>query len=215
MKTRIILPVILICIIVISGFFVYVKSTTNTNLFHHDEIRTPIPDDRFTIDGIQWEWNNYVYDVNEEINFTVSRYAKTCGDVFNTKIMNTDGSKTFWQESLSSKCDTNYEDLIEDDYYLVFVYAEFPSHNSIDLEEGMYVLEVKSQDSHSERRLTGQFVVKNKTTLSLLPCTSDRTACFNHDANLCDPTGWECGSNEGIFEEIIENENSTIESLLV
>lgn len=24
------------------------------------------------------------------------------------------------------------------------------------------------------------------------PCTSDRTACFNQDENLCDPSGWEC-----------------------
>ncbi|BDQ30518.1 hypothetical protein NZNM25_08380 [Nitrosopumilus zosterae] len=38
----------------------------------------------------------------------------------------------------------------------------------------------------------------------LPPCTSDRTACFNQDAHLCDPSGWECGDNEGIFEEIIE-----------
>ena len=35
---------------------------------------------------------------------------------------------------------------------------------------------------------------------SLPPCTSDRTACFDH-ANLCDPTGWECRNNsKDIFE---------------
>ena len=41
----------------------------------------------------------------------------------------------------------------------------------------------------------------------LPPCTSDRTACFNQDENQCDPSGWECSSTDGIFEEIIENEN--------
>ena len=41
----------------------------------------------------------------------------------------------------------------------------------------------------------------------LPPCTSDRTACFNLDENLCDPTGWECGNTGEIFEEIIENED--------
>ena len=41
----------------------------------------------------------------------------------------------------------------------------------------------------------------------LPPCTSDRTACFNQDENLCDPTGWECGNTGEIFEEIIENED--------
>ncbi|QLH10831.1 hypothetical protein [Nitrosarchaeum sp. AC2] len=41
----------------------------------------------------------------------------------------------------------------------------------------------------------------------LPPCTSDRTACFNQDANLCDPSGWKCDNTEGVFEEIIENEN--------
>lgn len=35
---------------------------------------------------------------------------------------------------------------------------------------------------------------------SLPPCTSDRIACYDH-ANLCDPTGWECGNNsKDIFE---------------
>ena len=38
----------------------------------------------------------------------------------------------------------------------------------------------------------------------LPPCTSDRTACFNQDANLCDPSGWECGDTENIFDEPIE-----------
>ena len=28
----------------------------------------------------------------------------------------------------------------------------------------------------------------------LLPCTSDRTACFNLDASTCDPAGWECSN---------------------
>jgi len=37
-------------------------------------------------------------------------------------------------------------------------------------------------------------------------CTSDRTACFNQETNLCDPSGWECDDAEEIFEEIIENE---------
>ena len=41
----------------------------------------------------------------------------------------------------------------------------------------------------------------------LPPCTSERTACFNQDARLCDPVGWDCGNTDGIFEEIIENEN--------
>ena len=42
------------------------------------------------------------------------------------------------------------------------------------------------------------------TYVGKLPsCTSDRTACFNQDANLCDPSGWKCGD----VEEIIENEN--------
>jgi hypothetical protein len=40
---------------------------------------------------------------------------------------------------------------------------------------------------------------------SLPPCTSDRTACFNQDANWCDPSGWECGNTEGLFNEIIES----------
>jgi len=39
--------------------------------------------------------------------------------------------------------------------------------------------------------------------VKLPQCTSDRTACFNHDANLCDPSGWECGS-KNIFDEVIE-----------
>lgn len=38
----------------------------------------------------------------------------------------------------------------------------------------------------------------------LPPCTSDRTACFDQYANLCDPTGWECADTEGIFDEVIE-----------
>lgn len=39
---------------------------------------------------------------------------------------------------------------------------------------------------------------------SLPPCTSDRAACFNQDARLCDPIGWECRDAEGIFEEIAD-----------
>ena len=35
----------------------------------------------------------------------------------------------------------------------------------------------------------------------LPPCTSDRTACFNQDANLCDSSGWECGHTENIFDD--------------
>ena len=39
---------------------------------------------------------------------------------------------------------------------------------------------------------------------SLPPCTSDRTACFNRDVNLCDPKGWDCGDTDEIFTEIIK-----------
>jgi hypothetical protein len=39
---------------------------------------------------------------------------------------------------------------------------------------------------------------------SLPPCTSDRTACFEH-VNICDPTGWECGDTEGIFNIVIDS----------
>lgn len=38
---------------------------------------------------------------------------------------------------------------------------------------------------------------------SLPPCTSDRTACFNQESNMCDPAGWECGDNGEIFSETI------------
>jgi hypothetical protein len=34
---------------------------------------------------------------------------------------------------------------------------------------------------------------------NLPPCTSDRTACFNQNANLCDPFGWECETTEKII----------------
>ena len=46
------------------------------------------------------------------------------------------------------------------------------------------------------------------TDVGKLPhCTSDRTACFNQDDNLCDPSGWECRNAEEIFEVIIENKS--------
>lgn len=203
MKTRIIISIVAVSMIVISGFFVYAISTNSPSLTHHDEVRPPIPDDHFEIHGMKWEWNDYVYDVYEEINFSISRHAKTCGDVFDAKIMDIPWSGTIWQESIPSNCIADHEELIDNDYYSVFVTAEFPSQNSIKLEEGLYVLQVKSQDSHVDS-LNGQFIVKNKTQLSLPPCTSDRTACFNRDANLCDPRGWNCVDTTGIFAEIVE-----------
>lgn len=36
-------------------------------------------------------------------------------------------------------------------------------------------------------------------THQLRMCTSDRTACFEHD-NICDPAGWECADSETIFD---------------
>ncbi|MBI1662589.1 MAG: hypothetical protein IS860_03660 [Nitrosopumilus sp.] len=58
-------------------------------------------------------------------------------------------------------------------------------------------------EEHPERNCYEQCTDVGK----LPPCTSDRTACFNQDSNLCDPSGWECGDAQEIFEEIIENEN--------
>lgn len=164
MKTRFILPVIAILIIALSGFFIYVNIiTTAPSLTHHSEVRPPIPDDHFKINGIKWEWNNYIYDINEEISFTVSRYAKTCGDVFDARLMAPDWSNTIWQESIKSKCEVDYNELINNDYYPVLVTADFPSQNTIQLaEEGLYVLRIESKDSHTDG-LSGQLIVKNKT----------------------------------------------------
>ena len=36
---------------------------------------------------------------------------------------------------------------------------------------------------------------------------------FNQETNLCDPSGWECGDTEGIFDVITES-NSSDESVL-
>ena len=47
---------------------------------------------------------------------------------------------------------------------------------------------------------------------SLPPCTSDRTACFNRDANICDPGGWECGDAEDIFNVVIDSPLKQIKS---
>ncbi|MCH9659251.1 hypothetical protein K0U27_11310 [archaeon] len=58
-------------------------------------------------------------------------------------------------------------------------------------------------EEHPERNCDEQCTDVGKPPL----CTSDRTACFSQDANLCDPSGWECGDNERMFEEIIENED--------
>lgn len=93
MKTKFVLPVIAVAIIIVSGFFVYVSFMTNPPMQHHDEVNPPRPDDRFRIEGIKWEWNDYVYNINEELNFTVSRYADSCGDVFSARIMKPDCSK--------------------------------------------------------------------------------------------------------------------------
>ena len=168
MKTRllmVIIPIIVISIIMISGFFIYASLVTNSNLTHHDEIRLSIPDDHFEIHGIKWEWNNYIYDINEEISFTVSRYAKTCGDVFDARLMAPDWANTIWQESIKSKCEVDYDELVDNDYYSVLVTADFPSQNTIQLtEEGLYVLRIESKDSHTDN-LNGQLIVKNKTHL--------------------------------------------------
>ena len=58
-------------------------------------------------------------------------------------------------------------------------------------DKGNYTLRV---DADAKKHVLINFQVVNSTNeskLSLLPCTSDRTACFNTDANICDPTGWD------------------------
>ena len=52
-------------------------------------------------------------------------------------------------------------------------------------------------------------IIPNESLMkSLPPCISDRTACFNQDTNLCDPSGWECVTTEGIFDVIVESNSS-------
>ncbi|KAF6246355.1 hypothetical protein C6990_09515 [Nitrosopumilus sp. b3] len=48
-----------------------------------------------------------------------------------------------------------------------------------------------------------------KINETLPPCTSGRTACFNQDENLCDPSGWKCTNTLEIFEEIIQSNSET------
>lgn len=48
-----------------------------------------------------------------------------------------------------------------------------------------------------------KLIERGWTKQSLPPCTSDRSACFNQESNLCDPSGWECGDNEEVFSETI------------
>lgn len=162
MKTKFILPVIAIVIITASAFFIYISYITNPLLQHHDEVNPPRPDDRFRTEGMKWEWNDYIYGINEKINFTVSRHADNCGDVFTAKIMNPDWSEVYWQESAKSRCEVDYEDLVNNEDFEVLVAADFPSNGSITLsEEGLYVLRVVSQD-RGYGALEGQFLVKNK-----------------------------------------------------
>lgn len=150
----------------VSGFFAYAGHAADLGLGHHEEIGLPMPDDRFAAHGIKWEWNDYVYDVNEEISFTVSRYAKACGDVFDARIVAADRSETFWQESATGKCSADPGEPAGNGHYSVLVVADFPSQDSpIRLEkEGRYVLRIESRDSHVGV-LEGQIVVKNKTGL--------------------------------------------------
>ena len=42
-------------------------------------------------------------------------------------------------------------------------------------------------------------------THPLRACTSDRSACFQNEL-ICDPTGWNCGTSEGIFAIVEEPE---------
>ncbi|TAK15904.1 MAG: hypothetical protein EPO37_09410, partial [Nitrosarchaeum sp.] len=60
--------------------------------------------------------------------------------------------------------------------------------------------------------LVGSQMTLGFTVEQSLPfCTSDRTACFNRDANICDPRGWECG-DEGIFNVVIDSPLKQIKS---
>lgn len=165
MKKILLVPVI---VIAISGFFVYATIGANPNITHHDEVNAPRPDDRFKTEGITGEWNNYTYDVNQEINFTVSRFADSCGDVFTARIMNPDWSETFWQESVKSRCEieVDYEQLINNDDFAAFLSADFPFTEPINLVEGRYLLRVESQDLEYGGALEGYFVVKNKTGIN-------------------------------------------------
>jgi hypothetical protein len=163
MKTRFLILGIVLFVLGFSIFFIYVSVVNYPNTSHHKEIRPSIPDDHFRVNGMKWEWNNSFYDVNEEINFSVSRLAQKCGEVFDARIMNTNWSKTYWHESVKSKCDENWDDLKGDNYYSALVTADFTSENTIQVtQEGMYVLRVKSSDVDAYE-LEGHFIVKNMT----------------------------------------------------
>lgn len=150
-----------------SGFFVYATLITEPNLQHHEEAKAPLPDYRFDIGGVKWEWNNYTYGINQKINFTVSRHSDSCGDVFTAKIMNPDWSETFWQESVKSRCEieADYEQLTSNGDFTAFLSAHFPVKEPISLNEGRYLLRVESQDLDQSGVLEGYFVVKNKTSI--------------------------------------------------
>ena len=85
--------------------------------------------------------------------------------------------------------------------------------NQVELEPPIPTNTEENKPLHSEylHICTIRGLIDNKQTFfqdefesPLPPCTSTRTACFNTDANLCDPSGWECNGAEGVFEEIVE-----------
>jgi hypothetical protein len=137
MKNNFIILSIAVGLIFISGFVVYTSVLSNPNLEHHGEIKPPMPDDNFQIQGIKWEWNaGESYRVGEDIGFTVSRTSKFCGDTFEAKIVNQDYSKVFWQESSPTQCES-----IQGGKLLK---ADFPVEKPIRLDAGLYVLRVES-----------------------------------------------------------------------